>query len=447
MANLPRQAGESAPDGATFRGWYTVWLLAFVSVLAQVDRGVLSLLVQPIKRDLHLSDTNVSLLIGFAFTFFYVVVGPPMSRVTDWAPRKRVIAVGLTVWSLATALCGIVQGFWGLFFSRALVGAGESVNGPASYSIIADCVPRDRLPRAYAILNGGVAAGMALSMVIGGVLLGLLAKMKPIAMPGLGVIHYWQIVFLAVGLPGLVIAALTILTVPEPARRGGTRPGGYPLREVFGLIVSQRGIHVPLVLAMMLWSIASYGVSGWLPAFYERTYGWGPARTGPLLGGSMLITSFTGLWLGTKLAEYLGPRHDDANLRTLMLAQLFALPFGIAAPLMPSPWLALGCSAIMSLFAVMGGPSYNAAIQLATPNEMRGQVNAMYLFTISAIGGAVGPTLVAFITDHFASEHQLRYVLTGVRVVLGPIPIVLIWLAMKPYARVYRQRVDAGEWS
>ncbi len=283
--------------------------------------------------------------------------------------------------------------------------------------------------------------------MIGGVLLGLLASIKPFQVPGLGTIHYWQIVFLAVGLPGLVVAALTILTVPEPARRGGKRPGGYPMREVFRFVAGQRGIHGPLLLGMMLWSISTYGVSSWQPAFFERTYGWGPAKTGPLLGGTMLVTSFVGLWLGTKLAEYLGPRHDDANLRTLMLAQFLALPFGILGPLMPSPWLALGFSAIASLFGVMGSPSYNAAIQLATPNEMRGQVNAMYLFTISAIGGAVGPTLVAFITDHFASEAQLRYVLMGVRLVLAPLAVLLIWLALKPYGRIYRQRVDAGEWA
>jgi MFS family permease len=431
---------------ASRRGWYTVWILAIVSMLAQVDRGVIALLVQPMKRDLQLTDTQVSILVGFAFTFFYVMVGPPMSRVTDRSVRKMVIAGGLTVWSAATALCGLAQSFWALFFSRALVGGGESVNGPASLSIIADAIPRERLPRAFAILNAGVMGGMALSMVIGGVLIGLLAGVEPIPVPGIGVIRNWQLVFMVVGLPGLIVAALIIFTVPEPPRKGGRKPGGYPLKEVFRFVHSQRAIHYPLLGGILLMAIQTYGLAAWGPAFYERTYGWGPEVSGPLLGTVMLCSSFFGLFLGTKLAEYLGRRRDDANLRVLFIAQALAVPLGVIGPLMPSPWLALACGALGGTFGVMGGPAYNAAIQLATPNEMRGQVNAMYLFTLSAIGGGLGPTFVALITDFVVqAEANLRYVLSGVRLAIGPIAVLLIWLSVAPYGRVYRQRLDAGE--
>jgi MFS family permease len=435
-----------APGAASRRGWYTVYVLAAVSMLAQIDRGVISLLIEPMKRDLQLTDTQVSILVGFAFTFFYVMVGPPMSRVTDRSIRKRVIAGGLAVWSLATALCGLAQNFWTLFFGRALVGGGESVNGPASFSMIADIIPRERLPRAFAILNAGVMGGMALSLVLGGLLIGLLHNVAPIPVPGIGFIRNWQLVFMIVGIPGLIVSLLILLTVPEPKRKGGGKPGGYPMGEVFRFVVSQRAIHLPLLVGVLLMAIQSYGLGAWNPAFYERTYGWGPSVSGPLLGTVALGGSFLGLFLGTRLAEWLGRRHDDANLRVLFLAQFLAVPFGVAGPLMPSPWLALGCGALATTFGVMGGPAYNAAIQLATPNEMRGQVNAMYLFTLSAIGGALGPTLVALITDNIAqSEDQLRYVMMGLRVILGPISVLLIWMAVRPYGRVYRQRLDAGE--
>lgn len=439
-------ADRPAPGKVGHRGWYTVYILAIVSMLAQVDRGVISLLIEPMKRDLHLTDTQVSILVGFAFTFFYVMVGPPMSRVTDRGIRKRVIAGGLTVWSMATALCGIAQNFWALFLSRALIGGGESVNGPASFSMIADAIPRERLPRAFAILNAGVMGGMALSLVIGGVLIGLVANIAPVPVPGIGFIRNWQLVFMIVGIPGLLVALLILLTVPEPERKGTRKPGGYPLKEVFRFVSSQRAIHLPLLLGVLLMSIQSFGLGAWNPAFYERTYGWGPAVAGPLLGGVSLGGSFFGLFLGTRLAEWLGRRKDDANLRVLFLAQLFAVPFGVIGPLMPSPWLALACGGLAGIFGVMGGPAYNAAVQLATPNEMRGQVNAMYLFTLSAIGGALGPTLVALITDNIAqSESQLRYVMSGIRLVLGPLAVMLIWMAVAPYGRVYRQRLDAGE--
>ncbi len=436
----------SMPPKVSNRGWYTVYVLAIVSMLAQIDRGIISLLIEPMKRDLALTDTQVSILVGFAFTFFYVMVGPPMSRVTDRGIRKRVIASGLAVWSLATALCGLAQNFWGLFFGRALVGGGESVNGPASFSMIADVIPRESLPRAFAILNAGVMGGMALSLVLGGVLIGLVANIAPIPVAGIGVIRNWQLVFMIVGIPGLLVSLLILLTVPEPVRKGARKPGGYPMREVFRFVWSQRAIHVPLLLGVLLMAIQAFGLGAWNPAFYERTYGWGPAVAGPLLGAVALGGSFTGLYFGTRLAEYLGRKHDDANLRVLFLAQFLAVPLGIMGPLMPSPWLALSCGALSATFGVMGGPAYNAAIQLATPNEMRGQVNAMYLFTLSAIGGALGPTLVALITDNIAqSEDNLRYVMSGMRAVLGPISVLLIWLAVKPYGRVYRQRLDAGE--
>jgi len=445
MTKTP-EISSGEPGRGAHRGWYTVYVLAIVSMLAQIDRGVISLLVQPMKRDLGLTDTEVSLLVGFAFTFFYVVVGPPMSRVTDRGVRKYVIAGGLAVWSFATALCGLAQNFWGLFFGRALVGGGESVNGPASFSMIADVIPRDRLPRAFAILNAGVMGGMALSLVIGGALIGLLANVEPFVLPGVGLIRNWQLVFMIVGIPGLIVALLILFTVPEPRRMGGKKPGGYPFSEVLRFVAGQRAIHLPLLFGVLLMSIQSYGLGAWVPAFYERTYGWGPAVAGPLLGSVSLGASFLGLFIGTRLAEWLGRRSDDANLRVLFLAQLMSVPFGILGPLMPSPWLALGCGALAAVFGVMGGPAYNAAIQLATPNEMRGQVNAMYLFTLSAVGGALGPTLVALITDNIAgSEDQLRYVMAGLRMVLGPLSVALIWLAVAPYGRVYRQRLDAGE--
>ncbi len=434
------------PGAMSAADWYTVVMLALVAALAQVDRGVISLVVQPMKRDLGLSDTEVSLLIGFAFTFFYAVVGPPVSRISDRGVRKKVIAVSLSVWSIGTALCGLAQSFWGFFAARAIVGGAESGSSPASLSMMADVVPREKLPRAFAIYNSGVMGGMALSMVFGGLLLGLLADVPPIQLPVIGVIHNWHLVFMIVGLPGLVVAAIIVITVPEPRRIGGKKPGGYPLREVLGFVRSNRAMHVPLLLGVLIMSIQSFGMSAWGPAFYERTYGWGPAVAGPLLGIVTLGSSLTGLFVGARFCEVLGKRHDDANLRVLFYAQILSIPFVAVAPLMPSPWLALGFSAIGGVVAGMGGPAYNAALQLSTPNEMRAQINALYLFTIAAVGGGLGPLLIALLTDFVAqSEASLRYVLVGFRLFLGPLDALLIWMAIRPYGKAYRQRLADGE--
>ncbi|MEH3105773.1 MAG: MFS transporter [Sphingomonas fennica] len=435
-------AAPAASDEA--RGWYAVVVITIVGMLAQIDRGVLALLVEPIKRDLKLTDTQVSLLIGFAFTFFYMIVGPVVARLGDTRSRTRIMAVGLTIWSVATALCGVAQSFLGLFFARALVGGGESMNGPASMSLVSDCVKRDRLPRAYAILNMGIMAGMGLALVIGGVAMGLVADVAPIPIGPFGVIRNWQLVFLIVGIPGLLLAILLVLTVPEPARRGVQRPGGLPLKEVIGFVWARRAIHLPLFVALTMMSIQNFGLGAWAPAFYQRTYGWSPATIGPILGSVSLVTGPLGLLIGTRLAELMASRRDDANLRVLMLAQLLPIPFGIAGPLMPTPEAAIACAAAAAVLGVMGGASYSAALQIVTPNEMRGQVNALYLFAISALGGAIGPTFVALLTDHVAgSPDRLRYVLSGMRACLGPGIVLLIWLTLKPYAAAYRAAVDA----
>jgi MFS family permease len=424
------------------RGWYTVIVLSLVMMLAYIDRGVISLFVQPMKRDFGLSDTQVSLLLGVAFTFPYIMVGLPMSRVVDRGVRKYLVAGSLAVWSLTTGLCGLVQNFWSLFAARAVVGSSESVVTPAAISLIADVVPRERLPRAYAIYNGGILAGSAMALLIGGVLMGLLDGLPPIEISGIGAIRNWQLVFMIVGIPGLLVAVLVMVTVPEPLRRGRGRPqGDYSLREVLASIFRQRALHLNLLSAMVLLAVMNNALAAWMPAFYERTYGWGPAIAGPMLGVTSLGTAVLGLIAGAWLAERLGRRNDDANVRVLFLAQLLSFPFVLAAPLMPNPWLALGCSGVGGLLSGMGGPGFVSALQIATPNEMRGQINVFYATLVNVIGGSVGPTLTGFLTDYAApSEADLRYVLVAIKLAVAPPALFLIWRAMAPYRRIHRER-------
>ena len=434
-----------AAEATSRLGWYTVYMTAIVAIMSQIDRGVLALFVQPMKRDFGLSDTQVSILLGFAFTFFYVVGGPPLSRIADGGVRKTVIAGALSVWSMATGLCGIAQSFWAFFAARAVIGASESGCGPASLSMIADAVPRERLPRAYAIYNSGFLGGQALSLLFGGVLLGLLAHVAPIDLAGIGTIRNWQLVFMMLGVPGLLVAAVFWITVPEPRRKGSTRPGGYPLREVIGFIVTQRALHIPLICGILLMAFQTYGLLPWLPAFYERTYGWGPAVIGPSLGIVSLICSTMGLFGGARLAEVLGKRRDDANLRVLYLAQLLPIPLLVLSPLMPNPSLALGLQALGMVLNTMGAAGFNAALNVATPNEMRSQVIVLYFMLQNAIAGSLGPTVVALITDHIAhSEADLRYVIAGIRLVAGPLTAYFLWRALAPYGRIYRQKVQEG---
>lgn len=427
------------------RGWYTIGVLSFVAMLSYVDRGVLALFVQPLKKDFGLSDTEVSMLLGLAFTLPAVVVGIPASRLIDSGVRRTLIAACLALWSIATSICGIAQNFWTLFVCRSVIGASESVNTSASLSVITDSVRRERLPRAFAIQSAGVMIGSSLALLLGGILFGLFAHLKPIDVGGLGTIHNWQLVFMILGLPGVLVAILMMITVPEPPRKGGTKPGGYPIRDVLGYLLDQRAMHLRLFFAMVLLSIMNIGLGAWGPAFYQRTYGWGPEMTGTTMGLVSLVCSLIGLFTGARLTELFGKRNDDANLRILLVANGLALPLHIVAYLMPNPWAALSLNALAGIVGVMGGPGYYAAIQLTTPNEMRGQVAMLYAAGMTTIGGTLGPMLVGLLTDNVArSEADLRYVLVAINVLAVPPALFLLWTAMKPYARLFRERIDAG---
>jgi MFS family permease len=431
------------PDDASPRGWYIVFMTGLVAIMSQVDRGVLALFVQPMKRDFHLSDTQVSILLGFAFTFMYVLGGPPLSRMADRGVRRNVIAGCLAIWSVATAFCCIAQNFWSYFFARAVVGGTEAGCGPTSMSMIADAVPRQKLPLAYAIYNSGFIGGGALSLVIGGVLLGILADVEPFHLAGIGVIYNWQWVFLILGLPGILIALLFLFTVPEPKRRGVIKVGGYSMKEVGGFVVSERAMHFPFITAVLLLSFQIYGLGAWMPAFFERTYGWGPAMSGPALGLFGIVSATTGLFIGARLCNVLSKRHDDAHMRVYFIAQILAIPFGIAGPLMPNPWLSLVCTGISTMSASMASPAYGALIQLTTPNAMRSQVTAIYFILANAIAGSLGPTLVALVTDNIArSEADLRYVIFGFRLVLGPLGAYFVWRSISPYRALFRKLRD-----
>ena len=214
------------------RGTATAWLTLFVLMTAQtssfVDRMIMGLLVGPIRQTFDISDTQFSLLAGLAFAVFYSTMGLPIAWVADRFNRTRLIAAGIALWSVATALCGMAQSFWSLFAARVAVGVGETALGPAAYSLIADSFPKARLARALSIFTLGVTLGSGIAYIVGGQVVAAVQSLGAIHVPVLGQVHAWQAVFLIVGLPGLVIA-LMVLALPEPPRRGKLGDGGAPV--------------------------------------------------------------------------------------------------------------------------------------------------------------------------------------------------------------------------
>jgi MFS family permease len=430
------EAPKGQPWPAPAQAWYAVSIFAIALMFLFLDRGIITLLVEPIKADLDLSDFEMSLLLGLSLVIFNAFLAVPASRFVDIWPRNIIITVGITIWSTMTVLCGAANTFLQLFITRIGVGVGEIVHGPATYSMMADLFRRERLPRAIAVLQIGFIAGVGISLLLGAFVIHLLLGIDSVRIPGTNfVVRNWQLVFIIVGAPGVLVAAL-MMTVAEPPRRGRLvkieKP--MPLRTVLKYLIEHWRVYAPQFVSLGLSATEVYGTRAWHPAFFQRTYGWSPQETGMVLGTALIIAAPFGLWGATWLTEKFARTRDDANLRVVAIAYSLSPIFAIAGPLMPSPWLAVGCLAVGFLIGIGGAVPQNAALQSVTPNEMRGQVTALYLFVFSVIGIGIGPTFIALFTDFlFADEQMLRYSLALSATIMLPISAVIMWWGVKYY--------------
>lgn len=439
-AAVPVYASEPWPSPGQAYG--AAIILAIVQMCAMLNNGVMTLLVEPVKRDLQLTDIEMSYLLGFSVVLFYALVGIPAARLADTHNRKWLMTLSISIWSLATAACGLAHSFWQFFAARFGIGAGESISGPLSYSLLADYFPPDKLPRGIAIYNAGLQGGNALSLLLGAFLIHILAGLPTIEVPLLGVVRDWQLVFILTGAVGIPVALLTAW-MAEPKRRGllnrtiGSSPRGAPLRQVLAYLWANRRIYGPMFVGLCLTSIHMMGAGAWMAAFYSRTYGWEPATIGLYSGLVSLGLAGPALYGAVWFNEYLRKQgHADANLRVMSIGLTLTAPVMIAAPLMPSPWLALALFGIGPALMLVAAPSLNTALQIITPNEMRGQMTAIYLFIVLAVSQAAGPTLFAFLTTQvYGDESHLRYAIATSAAVLFPATAMAYWSGIGPYRR------------
>jgi MFS family permease len=386
---------------------------------------------------------------GAAFVIFYMLLGLPIARLVDSKSRRAILGVGVTIWSFMTSLCGLARGFWQFFACRVGVGSGEACSGPSTFSMLADLFPREKLPRAIAVLNFGFYAGNGLALIIGGTLAHVFANSAPITLPLVGVtMRGWQMTFIAIGLPGLIVAAL-LATVREPKRRISANTNDsklIPIRDVFAFLNKNRTSFAPIFIGMGIQVVMTYGALNWAPAFYMRVFGWTSRTYGVVIGLITIGIMPAGALFGSILAErFARAGRDDANLRVVLLGKLLALPFSILFPFMPNAYLAVVVSTVGLFCLSWTAAPLNAALQIVTPNQMRGQITALFLFVFNVIGFGLGPTLVALFTDYvFKAESQVGFSLAAAGLILGPLGTFVIWLGMKPYGRSV---AAAREWS
>lgn len=420
------------PSG--LRAWTTVAILMLAYVLSFIDRQILNLLVGPIRRDLVISDTQMSLLMGLSFALFYTVCGIPLGRLADTRSRRGLIAFGVLFWSAATAACGLAKLYWQFLVCRIGVGVGEAALSPAAYSLIADSFPRERRATAISVYSMGVYLGSGLAFLVGGLVIKFASAQGEVHLPVLGDVRPWQLIFLILGAAG-VLFTLLMLAIREPERRGVGSGVAVPLAEVGRYLLSNRRTVLCHNLGFAGLSFAGYGSAAWIPTYYIRTHGWDAGHVGVVYGSLVAVFGCLGVVFGGRLADWMAKRgRSDANMRVGLFAALGALPLVVLFPILDDAvWVTVLMAPTVFCLSMPFGVA-PAAIQEIMPNAMRGQASAVYLFVITLIGLGLGPTAVALVTDFvFADDQALRWSLLIVTTLAVGSSVVLLWMGLKPY--------------
>jgi len=403
-------------------------------LFSYVDRQILSMLVGPIKADLGLTDTELSLLHGLAFAIFYTVFGIwPIGTWADKGNRRNIIAGGVFLWSLMTALCGRMTNFAGLFAARVGVGVGEAALTPTAYSMLADYFPPEKRGRAIGLFSMGVYFGIGAAIMITGALVQYVSGLPPTEIPLIGEVRGWQIPFLLLGPPGILVA-LWMMTVKEPPRRGGSVELP-PFRAVISHLFAHKSFYLNFFFGISCLTLLFNGIAFWFPAHLMRSFGVDALFVAFTYGPIMFIAGAAGILTGGILADkWRASGNQTAEVRVALLSALFLWPISIATFQVENVTLAL-ILAIPTLFlSSFPFGAASSAIQLVTPNQLRARVSAIYLLVINIIGIGLGATVASAISDYiFADENRIGDGISLVALISAPVAGLLFWRCQKTF--------------
>jgi MFS family permease len=399
---------------------YVLALLTIVYAINYLDRQLLSVLMEPIKRDFGVDDGQLGMLVGFTFAAIYTTAGIPVARIADVFGRRTVIAVSLAVWSAMTALTGFVGSFAQLQLARIGVAVGESGGTPPSFALISDVFPPERRATALGIFATGVSFGTLLGNVLGG---------------WIGHEYGWREAFIWLGLPGLLLAVLFAATVREPARTGPREEArfGDVLRAVFA-----QPAFVWMAAGVSLAAFAGYGFGVWKPSFLIRVHDFSLKTAGISVGFVNVFTGVASSFLGGWLADRLGKRDVRWPLRIAALSALAALPCQLAFIFSPDPWVALLGISLIGIAGGMWPPPTYAASQSLVPAHMRAQATAILLFFLNFVGLGLGPWAIGELSKALAPTHaelSIRYALAAAMLAY-PLGAFCYWRASREIGRM-----------
>jgi MFS family permease len=400
--------------------YYVLGVLSAICVLNYYDRSVVEIILQPMKQELGLTDTQAGLLSGMAFAAVYSLLGLPIARIADRGIRVRVLSAALALWSLMSVACGLATNAVALFWARMGVGAGEAGGFPTTQAIIAEYFPPEKRAKALSAIAIASSVGMVSGLTVGGFVSG----------------HFgWRAAFWVGGAPGLLLAGLTLYSVREPGAwlldlNSGSRklapvPVGTALKQLW-----RRSAYALTVAGMTVAMIGAYGLETWTPTFVIRSYGLNPGQVGLLFGLVSAVPAIAGMFIGGVLHERWNNRDKRAPLWILCICFAVAVPAGLVTFLAPHLYLAVAAILVSSLVgAAYIGPSYALIQGLAGP-KLRATGAAIYMAVVNLVALSTGPAVVGFLSDHLARAagvDSLRYALCAVCLVyVGSLPLFLL---------------------
>jgi MFS family permease len=387
------RAAESAAWPRPAYAWTVVLILVATAILSYTDRQVLSLLVDPLRADLHIGDTQISLLLGLAFALVYGVAGVPVGWLADRTSRRNLIAAGVLVWSVGTLCCSASRNFGEIFASRLLVGLGEAALSPAAIALISDYFPPQRRGAAVGLFLSGIAIGVGASIFIGG---GVLEAVEVGLFAATPLAHLapWRLVLLLLGVPGLLWSGV-IFAIREPQRRHDEVPvTGETAPEAAS--ASRRWIRAaPVYVVLAVASLVDNAVGAWAPSLLIRQFSMDPAKVGIELGVLLTIGYGGGVLIGGALADVAGARGGAAlKLVVALLCSLLILPVAALVPLHDLTAVFVGVPVYFALSGAVTAVGFAVLLDVV-PSRARGLAMSMSFFLNVAVGAGLGPTVVA----------------------------------------------------
>ena len=432
------QNGPASPphDAPTEVGgpyaYYVLAVLFVVYVFNFIDRQILSILLQPIKEDLQVSDTAMGFLTGFAFAVFYALAGLPLARVADRWVRRSLIALSLATWSLMTAASGLARNFTDLALARVGVGIGEAGCTPPAHSLLSDYFPPERRATVLAVYACGIYMGVGLGFWLGG---------------WLNDAFGWRVAFMVIGLPGVAMAVVVRFTVREPPRgmseRTAAASRSYSLGETWRFLTRlPSGRRISLGAAFQ--AFVGYGLGAWIPAFFIRLHGMTPGELGLWLSWITGIGGAIGAFSGGWLADRWVRDQPKARAYISLVGALCSIPFIVAALVLENTTLALLSFFPANIFGTMWIGPAGSIVQDLAPPAMRATASAVFIFILTMIGLGAGPQTVGILNDLIGTPDAIRYSLLGVAVSTSLLSAVFFWLTGKTLERDLTAKQQLG---